>query len=114
VYRAPHILQLFLLLSFAFYGMHCCISIGAVAEFERYRLSRYRRWVGGLELLASFALAVGFYYSALAAAASLGLAVLMLLGVAARLRVGDGFQAILPAAVYATLSLILFWSITRL
>ncbi len=74
-------------------------------EFERYGLSRFRSLVGVLEILGGVALLVGFFYPLILSLASAALSVLMLLGLRARLKVGDTFPALIPAFVLMLLNL---------
>jgi hypothetical protein len=82
-------------------------------EFERYGLSRFRRLTGGLELIGGVGLLVGLFLPAVMIAASAGLAVLMLLGVIARVRVRDPLLEILPAGLLMVTNLVILsqaWS----
>ena len=84
---------------FLIYGSLCLFSGGMEEEFERYGLSRFRRLTGGLELLGGAGLLVGLFVPAVMLVAAGGLALLMLLGVIARIRVRDPLLDTLPAAV---------------
>jgi hypothetical protein len=84
---------------FVVYGLLCLLSDGMVVEFERFGLSRYRRLTGSLEVLGGVGLFVGLLVPAVMVVASAGLALLMLLGVIARIRVRDAILETLPAAV---------------
>jgi len=84
---------------FLVYGLLCLFSNGMEAEFERYGLSRFRRLTGGLEVLGGVGLLVGLLVPEVMMVASGGLALLMLLGVIARVRVRDPLLEILPASV---------------
>ena len=84
---------------FLIYGLLCLFADGMVEEFRRFGLSRYRRLTGVLEVLGAVGLAVGYAIPVLAAASAAGLAILMLLGVIVRLRVGDAWALGLPAAL---------------
>ena len=76
---------------FLYYGAACLFSGAMVRDFERFGLSRFRRMTGALELLGGIGLLGGYQFPALVVAAATGLALLMTLGVGARLRVGDSF-----------------------
>jgi hypothetical protein len=98
---------------FLFYGALCLFSNGMEEEFARYGLSRFRRLTGALELLGGAGLLVGLLVTEVMVAASAGLALLMLLGVAARVRVRDPLLEIVPAAVLLVANLYLLseaWS----
>jgi len=84
---------------FLVYGALCLSSGGMEAEFERFGLSRFRRMTGALEVLGGIGLLVGLRIPEVMTVASAGLALLMLLGVVARVRVRDRAIEILPAGV---------------
>jgi uncharacterized membrane protein YphA (DoxX/SURF4 family) len=84
---------------FLVYGALCLFSNGMEEEFERYGLSRFRRLTGGLEVLGGVGLLVGLLVPEVMLVAAAGLALLMLLGVIARVRVRDALLEIVPAAV---------------
>jgi hypothetical protein len=103
-------LALFLLLSFLFFGASCFLSPRIELEFERYGLSSRRQFVGVLQLLGSLGLLVGQLVTpVLTLIASAGLCILMLLGVAVRIKIKDPWYSILPALSYAILSGYLFF-----
>lgn len=78
------------------------------AEFVRYRLARFRVITGSLQLLGAAGLLAGLAWTPIGAAAAGGLAVLMMLGVGARQRIGDPWLLQVPAAAYAALNTLLF------
>jgi uncharacterized membrane protein YphA (DoxX/SURF4 family) len=92
---------------FLVYGALCLFSNGMEEEFERYGLSRFRRLTGGLEVLGGLGLVVGLLVAQVMVVASAGLALLMLLGVIARVRVRDALLEIVPAAVLMVANLFL-------
>ena len=77
-------------------------------EFERYGLGRYRTLTGFLELLGGLGIILGLKFKELYFLSTLGLTLLMFLGIIARLRVKDKFISILPAIIYFFLNLYLF------
>ena len=83
---------------FLVYGALCLFSDGMEEEFERYGLSRFRRLTGALEVLGGAGLLVGLLVPEVLLVAAAGLALLMLLGVIARVRVRDRLLEMLPAA----------------
>lgn len=97
--------------SFLIYGTSLLASKAQKLEFQRYGLSRYRGTVGVLQLLAAAGLVVGFWMPWPAIVSAGGLALLMLLAIAARLRVGDSLAQTLPALFYAFLN---GWLLIRL
>ena len=102
--------QILSIVSFAFYGMGCLLSERMVLEFERFGLARFRRLTGVLQLAGSIGLIAGFYSHALLVFSAAGLAMLMLLGVAVRIRIRDPLMAGVPAAFYFCLNLFLVLS----
>ena len=91
------ILRALSLMAFLFYGSACVFAGSMEADFERFGLSHMRVLVGSLELLGALGLLAGYFHAPLVAVASGGLSLLMLFGVATRIRVGDPFVASLPA-----------------
>jgi len=87
-------------LAFLAYGVGCLVSPRIVAEFERFGLARFRPLTGWLEMAGGAGLLVGARWSSLGLAAAAGLMTLMVLGVWARVRVGDPVVAMLPALAF--------------
>lgn len=99
---------------FLYYGAANLLANSMVAEFERFGLSRFRRMTGVLELVGALGLAAGLFFPAMTVVSAGGLSLLMLLGVAARIRVGDAALEILPAVVLCMVNLFILISATRL
>lgn len=93
------------ILAFLFYGVACLVSRRLVVEFERYRLGRWRKLVGSLEIAGALGLFVGQLYLPLLIAAATGLTALMLCGLWARWRIDDPWYAMLPAAILGVVNL---------
>lgn len=91
--------------AFLFYGLACLFSSKLVAEFERYRLGRFRALVGSLEVAGALGLIAGWWFPPLQTAAAAGLSALMLCGLWARWRIRDPWYAMLPAAILAVVNL---------
>ena len=91
--------------AFLFYGLACLVSPKLVAEFERYRLARFRALVGSLEVAGALGLIAGWWLPPLQTAAAAGLAALMLCGLWARWRIRDPWYAMLPALVLGMINL---------
>ncbi len=94
VYHVSTVLSIGL---FLYYGCSCLFGNGMVAEFTRFGLSPLRRLTGSLEVLGAFGLIVGYRLPVLQLLSAMGLAVLMLLGVATRLRARDSLRDTAPA-----------------
>ena len=92
-------LQLLSAMSFLYYGVLCLVSADMVKEFERYRLAKYRRLTGFLELIGGLGQLVGLYSAPLLLLSSAGLAGLMICGIWARARIQDPWYLFLPAIV---------------
>jgi hypothetical protein len=91
--------------AFLFYGLACLFSAKLVAEFERYRLARWRVMVGGLEVAGALGLIAGWWFPPLQTAAAAGLFALMICGLWARWRIRDPWYVMLPAFVLAVVNL---------
>jgi len=95
---------------FLVYGILCLFSNGMQEEFERYGLSRFRRLTGALEVLGGAGLLVGLLVTEVMLVASGGLALLMLLGVIARIRVRDPLLQMLPAIVLLVMNVFILFA----
>ena len=84
---------------FLWYGISCLVADGMTAEFTRFGLSRYRILTGTLEVLGAIGLAAGYVLPMVGVLSAVGLALLMLLGVATRIRVRDSVMESAPATV---------------
>ena len=94
--------------SFIFFGMACFFSDLFVNEFYRYGLSEYRPIVGFFQLLGGIGCIIGIYNKNILIISSLGLSVMMLLGVAIRIKINDTFIQTIPALTYFTVNAIIF------
>jgi hypothetical protein len=90
---------------FLFYGVSVLASDAMLAEFERFGLARFRRLTGALEVLGAAGLLAGYWLPWATGAAAAGLALLMVLGVATRVRVRDPILASVPALVLLAMTL---------
>lgn len=102
------ILSLGLVFAFLYYGVLCLFSDQMVLEFQRYRLARFRKLVGALEVLGGLGVLAGLWFKPLLLLATCGLALLMLLGVFARIRIHDPIVQMLPALFLMFISIYLF------
>ena len=89
------------------YGVSCLFMGAMVEEFARYNLSRFRRLVGLLEVLGALGLLGSIVVPLLIVPSSVGLALLMALGVITRVRVGDPLTEAIPATVLMVINLFL-------
>ncbi|MFO7724180.1 MAG: DoxX family protein [Oceanipulchritudo sp.] len=93
--------------SFLIFGFGCFASARMKGEFRRYGLGRYRLTTGALQVAGALGLLAGTQVAFIGFAASLGLSVLMLLGVRVRRRIGDTWWQSFPALFYFLLAGIL-------
>ena len=83
-------------LSFLIFGYLCFFSNYFKNEFIRYGIPNYRKTTGFFQSLGGTSLFVGICIDKLGVIASLGLTILMLLGVIVRLRIKDGLFKTMP------------------
>ena len=91
-------------ISFLSYGALCLWTQHMAQEFERFGLARLRTLTGALELLGALGLIAGYFVPFVTIVAAGGLALLMLLGVAMRIRVRDSFVSMLPALLLVAIN----------
>ena len=96
------------ILLFVWYGLNCLFSKSMVAEFQRYRLDRFRVLTGFLQVAGSLGIVVGFVYRPILLVSAAGLATMMFLGVLTRFRIRDPFYAAIPAFALCLLNLYIF------
>ena len=94
--------------SFIFFGIACFYSDLFVNEFYRYGLSEFRPIVGFFQLLGGIGCIIGIYHKKILIISSFGLSVMMLLGVAVRIKINDTFIQTIPALIYLTVNAIIF------
>ena len=73
------------------------------AEFRRYRLSRFRRLTGILQLLGAIGLITGLFLPWVGGIAAAGISLQMACGLGIRVKIGDSWMLCLPAASYMLL-----------
>ena len=100
-------------ISFIFFGLACFYSSLFVDEFYRYGLSEYRTTVGFFQLTGGIGSIIGVFDKRILTISSLGLSVMMLLGVGVRLKINDTFIQTLPALTYLILNTIIFIDIVN-
>ncbi len=79
------------------------------SEFKRFGLEKLGALVAVLELLGAFGLLVGMRLHPLLLVSAGGLAILMLLGVAVRIKMRDSLLISLPATFYMLLNAYIFF-----
>ena len=102
------VLSFFSGISFIFFGLACFYSSVFVNEFYRYGLSEYRTIIGFFQLLGGIGSIVGVFDKRILIISSLGLSVMMLLGVVVRIKINDTIIQTLPAIIYLIVNAIIF------
>jgi hypothetical protein len=90
---------------FAWYGMSCFLSEKMIAEFDRYRLPRFRVFTGLLQVAGSLGLVVGHFFRPILLLSAGGLATMMFLALITRFRIRDPLYAAIPAFLLFALNL---------
>ena len=96
-------------LSFLIFGYLCFFSSYFKNEFIRYGIPNFRKITGFFQSLGGLSLIIGVFIDQLAVIASLGLTILMILGVNVRLKIKDGLLKTMPAIFYAFLNALIFY-----
>ena len=95
--------------SFILYGIAYFTSPQMKSEFKRFGLEKLGALTAVLELLGAVGLLVGMRFHPLLLASAGGLAILMLLGVAVRIKMRDSLLISLPATFYMLLNAYIFF-----
>jgi len=107
--RLMQVLILFSSLSFLGYGITYFTSPKMKGEFIRFGLAKFGMLTATLEIMGALGLLVGLMFNSILLISSGGLALLMFLGVAVRIKVKDGLLATLPALFFWGLNLYIFF-----
>ncbi len=91
-------------LSFLGYGIAYFKSVKMKNEFKRFGLENFGSLVAVLEILGALGLLIGLQYWIILVIASGGLALLMLLGIAVRIKIKDRPTEMLPAFFFFLLN----------
>jgi len=91
-------------LVFLIYGGLCLGTLSMQAEFKRFGLEHLRTLTGVLEVLGGVGLLVGLKWPLALRLSSAGIALLMIAGLAVRIRVRDGWLLCVPAFVLMVLN----------
>lgn len=94
---------------FLFYGIACLAFDGMKRDFERFGLSRLRALTGALEIFGALGLIAGHFWPPLVPLSAGGLALLMMVGIVARIRVLDSLSQTLPALAMMCVNLFIVW-----
>ena len=95
--------------SFLAYTVAYFVAPKLRTEFEELKISKLSKLVVGLELLGALGLLVGILFNPILIISSLGLSVLMLLGVSIRLKQKQHFKLTLQAGFFMLLNGFIFW-----
>ena len=96
-------------LSFLSYGIAYFKSAKMKSEFKRFGLEKAGALTAFLEIFGALGLLVGFKLHAFLLISAGGLAILMLLGVAVRIKIKDSFWVSLPALFFMLLNGYIFF-----
>lgn len=96
-------------LSFLVYGITYFTSQNMKIEFKRFGLEKAGKLTAVLELLGGVGLLLGLIFQPLLLISAGGLAILMLLGVAVRIKVRDSLLTTLPALSFMILNSYIFY-----
>ena len=99
--------------SFIFFGFACFFSNVFINEFYRYGLSEYRLIVGFFELLGGIGCIIGIFDKRILMLSTIGLSVMMILGVTVRIKINDTFIQTLPALLYLIVNVIIYVDIIK-
>ncbi|MBU6152831.1 MAG: DoxX family protein [Bdellovibrionales bacterium] len=91
-------------LGFLVYGYQCLRSPFMYAEFERFQVPHYRTLTGVLEILGGLGVLLGLIFPWIGMLASLGLCILMFLGVVTRIKIKDSPIQCLSAAFFCLIN----------
>ena len=97
-------------LSFFGYAVSYFVSPQMKKEFKRFGLEKIGLLTIGLELMGATGLIVGLKFNPILVVSSLGLALLMLVGLVVRIRLKDSIWISLPAFFYMGLNAYIFFS----
>jgi hypothetical protein len=97
-------------ISILYYGFVFFSNSEMKDEFARYRLAKFRKPVGYLQLLGAAGLFLGFLWQPIQLVAAAGLALLMLMGFIVRIKMKDGLLSSMPSFFFMLLnSYICYW-----
>lgn len=104
------LLTLFSSVAFLTYGISYFYSPKMKSEFKRFGLEKFGSLTAVLEIIGAIGLLVGLISVPILLISSGGLALLMLFGLFARLRVKDGLLVSLPAFLFMVLNVYIFYA----
>ncbi len=90
--------------AFLFYGYETLFGVRPRREYERYRMSQFRVFVGSTQVLGALGALVGLVFTPIGAVATGGLTLMMLLALLVRYRIQDAPRLMVPAATLAAVN----------
>ena len=108
--RLLNILILISSLSFIGYGIAYFVTPQMKSEFKRFGLEKAGALTAMLELLGGVGLLAGLKVHPILLISSGGLALLMFLGIAVRIRLKDSLWVTLPALLFMILNIYIFYA----
>lgn len=96
-------------LSFIGYGIAYFNSTKMKSEFKRFGLAKAGAFTAVLELLGALGLLIGLKFQLILLVSAGGLAILMFLGVAIRIKVRDNLWVTMPALFFMVLNAYIFF-----
>ena len=94
--------------AFIFYGFYYYFSPVFKLEFKRFGLEKFGILAATLQILGGIGLLLGLYFPIILTISSLGLAILMFLGVMTRIKVKDSLLQTLPALFFMIMNTYIF------
>ena len=91
-------------IGFLLYGYQCLRSPFMKLEFERFKVPQFRVLTGILEVLGGLGVIIGIMFPIIGIFASLGLCLLMALGVVTRIKIKDTWIQCFPALFFCLLN----------
>jgi hypothetical protein len=107
--RSLEVLVIFSSLSFLAYGISYFTSPKMKSEFIRFGLAKLGMLTAILEIFGALGLLIGLMFNNILLISSGGLAILMFLGVAVRIKIKDGLYVSIPALFFLFLNLYIFY-----
>jgi uncharacterized membrane protein YphA (DoxX/SURF4 family) len=101
-------------LSFMSYGISYFTSVKMKTEFKRFGLEKVGALTAILEILGALGLLLGFKLRPILLISAGGLAILMLLGVAIRIKFNDSIWVTIPALFFMVLNAYIFYMSLRI
>lgn len=96
-------------LSFLFYGVLVLSTDHMALEFKRYRLTRFKTLTGFLEIVGGVGSLLGLLNQPILMLSTIGLSLLMFLGVCVRIKVRDPWPQIIPAFILMLINIYIFY-----